>query len=147
MPLADDLKVGEPWDALLELKVTPNRPDWLSLLGVAREIGAMIGKQVYPPKPRIKETLEHIEGYVQLSVQARHECPRYACRLIRGVAVADSPLWLRRTLEACGLRSINNVVDVTNCWNWGIRCTRSISRSSAAAKSACGWRRREKRFA
>jgi phenylalanyl-tRNA synthetase beta chain len=114
MPLPDIYKIGEPFDAVLDLKVTPNRPDWLSVVGIARELGAMTGRQVFPAKPRFQETLERIEGYVQLSVTARGECPRYCCRLMRGVKVAESPLWLRRALEVCGLRPINNVVDVTN---------------------------------
>ena len=114
MDLPESYGVGEPFDCLLDLKVTPNRPDWLSVFGVARELGAMIGEQVFPPKPRLKETVERIEGFVQLFITARAECPRYACRLVRGVKVGESPLWLRRALEASGLRSINNVVDVTN---------------------------------
>jgi phenylalanyl-tRNA synthetase beta chain len=114
LPLPDGWKIGEPFDAILGLKITPNRPDWLSVTGVARELAAMTGRQVHVPKPRFKETIERIEGYVQLVVQARAECPRYACRLIRGVKVAESPVWLKRALEASGLRPINNVVDVTN---------------------------------
>lgn len=114
MPLAESYTVGEPFDFIIEIKVTPNRPDCLSVLGVARDVGAMLGKKVFPPTPRVKETLDHIDSYVRLSIKARSECPRYTCRLIRNVQIAESPLWLRRALEASGLRPINNVVDVTN---------------------------------
>jgi phenylalanyl-tRNA synthetase beta chain len=114
LTLPESYPIGEPLDAILELKVTPNRPDWLSVLGIARELAAMTGRQVFPVKPNFTETLERIEGFIQLSVKARAECPRYACRLMRGVRVGESPLWMRRTLEASGLRPINNVVDATN---------------------------------
>jgi phenylalanyl-tRNA synthetase beta chain len=114
LALPDTYKVGEPFDYLIDIKVTPNRPDCLSVFGVARDVAAMLGKKVFPPTPRFKETLDHIDGFVRLAVKARNECPRYTCRLIRGVKVGPSPLWMQRMLEACGLRPINNVVDVTN---------------------------------
>ena len=114
MALPDTTPVGQPFDYVVELKVTPNRPDCLSVLGVARDLGAMLGKKVFPPTPRFKEMLDHIESYVRLSIKARGECPRYTCRLIRGVKIAESPLWLKGALELSGLRPINNVVDVTN---------------------------------
>ncbi|MCE5230301.1 phenylalanine--tRNA ligase subunit beta [bacterium] len=114
MQLPDDSPIGEPFDFIVDIKVTPNRPDCLSILGVAREVAAMHGKKVYPPKPRPKEMLTRVESLVKLSVPARNQCPRYTCRLIKGVTIGESPLWMRRRLEASGLRSINNVVDVTN---------------------------------
>lgn len=114
MEIPEDSPIGEPFDFLVDIKVTPNRPDCLNILGVAREVAAMHGHKVYPPKPRPKEMLTRIESLVKLSVPARYQCPRYTCRLIKGVLVGESPLWLRRRLEASGLRSINNVVDVTN---------------------------------
>ncbi len=114
MQLPEDSPIGEPFDFLVDIKVTPNRPDCLNILGVAREVAAMHGQKVYPPKPRPKEMLTRIESLVKLSVPARYQCPRYTCRLIKGVQIGESPLWLRRRLEASGLRSINNVVDVTN---------------------------------
>jgi phenylalanyl-tRNA synthetase beta chain len=114
MELPEGGKVGEPFDCIVEIKVTPNRPDCLSVLGVARDVGAMLGKKVFPPTPRFKEMLDHIEGYVRLFIKARNECPRYACRLMRGVRIVESPTWLKRALESAGMRPINNVVDVTN---------------------------------
>lgn len=114
MSLPDTYAVGQPFDCLLEIKVTPNRPDCLSVLGVARDVGAMLGKKVFPPAPRFKEIMDHIDAYVRLAIKARVECPRYTCRLIRGVKIEESPLWLKRALEASGLRPINNVVDITN---------------------------------
>lgn len=114
LELPDKYKVGEPFDFLMEIKVTPNRPDCLNVLGLARDVGAMIGKTVYPPKPRFKERLDLIEAMVSVNVKDRERCPRYAARLIRGVTIGQSPLWLQRALDAAGLRPINNVVDVTN---------------------------------
>lgn len=114
MEIPDDSPIGEPFDMLVEIKVTPNRPDCLSIVGVAREVAAMHGRKVYPPKPRPKEMLTRIESLVKLIVPARQQCPRYACRLIKGVRIGESPLWMRRRLEQSGLRAINNVVDVTN---------------------------------
>ncbi len=114
MELPADWPVGERFDMLAEIKVTPNRPDCLNVLGVAREVAAMHGRKVFPPKPRLRETLSRIEGMVKLSVAAKAQCPRYTCRLIRGAKIGESPLWMKRRLEASGLRSINNVVDVTN---------------------------------
>ena len=114
LELPDTSQVGEPFDFLIEIKVTPNRPDCLSVLGLARDVGAMIGKPVYPPKSRFKERLDLIESMVKIEIKDRERCPRYTARLIRGIEIKPSPLWMQRALEGCGLRSINNVVDVTN---------------------------------
>lgn len=101
-------------DTVLELSITPNRPDCLSILGVAREIGAITGK------PLTKGTLDCLEAdppiaeMTSVTIQAPELCPRYTARLILGVKVGPSPLWLQKKLRAIGLRPINNVVDVTN---------------------------------
>lgn len=114
LDLPESYRPGDPLDYVLEVTITPNRPDCLSLLGIARDLGAMMGKKVYPPRPQFKEMLEPIDSFVRLMVEARAQCPRYVCRLIRDVEVGESPVWLKRALEASGLRPINNVVDVTN---------------------------------
>ncbi len=108
---------GQPFDALIEIKVTPNRPDCLSVYGIARDVGALLGLEGVsrPGTDRGPETPIPLgDGGATLSVEAPDACPRYVGRIIRGVKIGPSPLWLRRKVEAAGLRSINNVVDVTN---------------------------------
>ncbi len=121
MILPAGLPLGEPVFAALGLKdvrfelgLTPNRADCLSVLGVAREVAAMVGQPLRLPAARVEETGEAISGLTSVVVEEPGLCPRYAARLIRGVKVAPSPAWLVRRLEMVGLRSINNVVDVTN---------------------------------
>ncbi|MBX7245756.1 MAG: phenylalanine--tRNA ligase subunit beta [Candidatus Sumerlaeaceae bacterium] len=106
---------GKPFDALIDIKVTPNRPDCLSLFGVARDIAAALGLgEVAFPDCAVKETGPAAKDFVTLRIDAPEACPRYTGRVVRGVEIAPSPLWLRRAVESAGLRSINNVVDVTN---------------------------------
>ncbi|MFH0793595.1 MAG: phenylalanine--tRNA ligase subunit beta, partial [bacterium] len=112
--LPADFAVGEPFEAIIDLKVTPNRSDCLSVLGVARDIAAMCGKQAPPPQPRLQESVERAESHIRVTLKARNDCPRYTARYLRSVRVGPSPDWLRYFLEASGYRSINNVVDVTN---------------------------------
>lgn len=101
-------------DVRLELGLTPNRADCLSVLGVAREVAAMAGKPVRLPKVSVPEKGDAIERQTSVTVEEPGLCPRYAARLIRGVRIGPSPDWLVRRLEAVGMRSINNAVDVTN---------------------------------
>jgi phenylalanyl-tRNA synthetase beta chain len=102
-----------PSDTVLELEVTPNRPDLLSVNGIAREIGALTGKPVRFVGPQSAVSgVDAGAGAVQVASLER--CPFYSARAIRGVKVVASPEWLRRKLEAVGLRPINNLVDVTN---------------------------------
>jgi phenylalanyl-tRNA synthetase beta chain len=119
--LAPGLELGRPvFDALglrdvrFEIGLTPNRPDCLSVLGVAREIGAMTGHQPVLPKIDLVESGEPTSRLTSVTITAPDLCPRYAARLIRGVKIGPSPEWLVRRLETVGMRSINNVVDVTN---------------------------------
>jgi phenylalanyl-tRNA synthetase beta chain len=112
--LAPEWMPGEPFDYIVDIKVTPNRPDCLNMLGIARDIGAITGIQVFPPTPRFKEMLDRIEGVVRLYVEDKKACSRYACRLIRGVTIGESPAWIQYALESSGLRPINNVVDIAN---------------------------------
>lgn len=114
LDLPDTYKVGDPFDFIIDIKVTPNRADCLSMFGVARDVAAMIGKKVYPETHRVSEMLEKVDEFVKVVVRARRGCPRYSCRYVRDVKVGESPLWLKRALEACGMRPINNVVDITN---------------------------------
>ncbi len=109
--------VGELFDndTLLELEVTPNRPDLLSHLGMARETAALTGKPLVGPTAHDKSATPTSEASAaQMAISAPDSCPFYTGRWIRGVKVAPSPAWLREKLEAIGLRPINNIVDITN---------------------------------
>ncbi|HUJ09971.1 MAG TPA: phenylalanine--tRNA ligase subunit beta [Verrucomicrobiae bacterium] len=101
-------------DTLFDIEVTPNRSDWLSVIGIAREVAALTGKPLRLPEISIKEGTENTEKLTSVKVEAPELCPRYTARVIRGVKIGPSPGWLKRTLEKVGMRSINNVVDVTN---------------------------------
>ena len=108
-PLVDLMPVR---DDVLELEVTGNRPDLLSVYGLAREVAALLDRPLAPPPghdpPR--------EGYeaVEIEIDDLEGCPRYIGRLFRGVEIGESPLWLRSRLVRSGVRAISNVVDVTN---------------------------------
>ena len=114
LELPEDYEIGEPFDLILDVKVTPDRADCLSVMGIARDVAAMMGKKVYPPVPRVSETLEKTDQFLDLLVQARDACPSYTCRFFKEATLGPSPVWLRRALESAGLRTINCVVDVTN---------------------------------
>ena len=121
--LREDARVGQPFgeylgrsgsDVVYDLEITPNRPDLNSVIGIAREISAITGKPLKVPEPAIEESGEGVEGLVAVEIEDAELCPRYTARVVRGVKIGPSPDWLRSTLEKVGIRSINNVVDVTN---------------------------------
>ena len=101
-------------DVLLEVNVTPNRPDALSHVGIAREVAAALGLKVRLPAPALAESGPPAGDAVKVRIEAPDRCARYAARVIEGVKIGPSPTWLARRLEACGVRSISNVVDATN---------------------------------
>jgi phenylalanyl-tRNA synthetase beta chain len=108
-------------DEVLELEVTPNRSDCLGMVGVAREIAALTGRELRLPDIRLEESGEPIEHRFKLRIESPELCPRFVARLITDVTIAQSPWWLQALLHAAGVRSINNVVDVTNfiMLEWG----------------------------
>ncbi len=121
MILPETVSVGQPLsralgleDTLLEINVTPNRGDCLSHIGIAREISALFDRPLTPPDVSAAPAGKAIEEVTSVSIMAPDYCPRYSARLIRGVTIGPSPLWLRQRLHSVGIRSINNVVDVTN---------------------------------
>lgn len=121
MELSADLPVGTPLatalgldDAVLELEITPNRPDCLSVIGVAREIGAETDNPIKLPSINVREGTADVRELTSVAIDAPELCPRYAARVIRGVRIAPSPKWLKRKLESIGVGTINNVVDITN---------------------------------
>jgi phenylalanyl-tRNA synthetase beta chain len=104
---------GDDW--MLDVEVKSNRPDCLSHIGIAREIAALTAGEVRSPEPAVEEDAGENFGDVSaVEVTAPDLCPHYTARIIRGVKVGPSPEWLRKRLETCGLRPVNNVVDITN---------------------------------
>lgn len=114
LELPADTPTGRPFDAIIEVKVTPNRPDALSLFGIARDVAALMGKRVSFRRPQVPHAVESTASITSVDVQAPERCPRYMARVVRDVTIGPSPLWMQRRLEAAGLRAINNAVDVTN---------------------------------
>ncbi len=111
LPIAQALGLE---DTLLEVNVTPNRGDCLSMLGLAREIAAHFRLPLETKRLSSVGSVSASLAAPQVFVEASESCWRYSCRVIRGVKVGPSPQALRRRLESCGIRSINNVVDATN---------------------------------
>ncbi len=101
-------------DTILDIAVTPNRGDCLSVLGLAREIAALTGAPLRAKSPRVRERGAPVGEQARVTIADPDLCPRYAARIVTGVRVAPSPAWLRWRLEAVGLRALNNVVDITN---------------------------------
>ncbi len=101
-------------DVVIEVGVTPNRPDCLSVLGIAREVAAILGKRINHPDYTVSEEGDDIRSLASVELIDSEGCPRYSCRVITGVTIAPSPKWLKTRLETSGIRSINNVVDATN---------------------------------
>src|SRR5438093_1458998 len=117
--LPDDVLVGEPLASVLgekifDLDLTPNRPDLLSVLGVAREVGALTRNKVRDPSIVYEAAGDPIKGRARVEVVDRDICPRYVAALIEDVKIAESPPWMQQRLVAAGMRPINNVVDITN---------------------------------
>jgi phenylalanyl-tRNA synthetase beta chain len=121
--LREDAKVGQPFaeylgrsgsDVVYDLEVTPNRPDLNSVIGIAREIAALTGNPLRIPGVQLAVSERETASLVSVRVEDPELCPRYTARVIQGVKVGPSPEWLRSTLEKVGIRSISNVVDVTN---------------------------------
>ena len=121
--LREDAKVGQSFgeylgrsgsDVVFDLEVTPNRPDLNSVIGIAREIAAVTGNGLKIPTFNAQHSTLNIKGLVAVRVEDTELCPRYTARVIKGVKIGPSPDWLKSALEKVGIRSISNVVDVTN---------------------------------
>ena len=117
--LPDDAPLGEPLsdylgDTVLDLELTPNRLDCLSLIGVAHEVAALTGGTVTEPEVRYEETGASVHERVSISIADPDLCHRYTATVIDGVRIGPSPQWLQDRLTRAGLRPISNVVDVTN---------------------------------
>ena len=101
-------------DSILELNVTPNRPDCLSMLGVAWEVAALTESRVSPPEVSYEEQTPSIEELALVEIADPDLCPRYCASVVTDLSVAPSPQWMQERLLAAGMRPINNVVDITN---------------------------------
>lgn len=101
-------------DTVFEIGLTPNRPDCLSIIGIAREIAGFSNAALRPPEIRLPETSGDINDHTSVVIEAPDHCPRYTARMVDGVKVGPSPFWLQDRLMSIGLRPINNLVDVTN---------------------------------
>ncbi|MGD9764873.1 MAG: phenylalanine--tRNA ligase subunit beta [Candidatus Binatia bacterium] len=101
-------------ETVLDIDITPNRGDCLSVLGVAREVAALTGRSLVRPRIAVREQGGPAAEAIAVRIDDPSGCRRYAARLVRGIAIGPSPAWLVHRLEAVGLRPINNVVDVTN---------------------------------
>jgi phenylalanyl-tRNA synthetase beta chain len=101
-------------DVILDLDVTPNRPDCLSVIGIAREIAVLTGEPLHLPEIHYEEREKPIDSLASVDVVDPDLCPRYCASLVTGIKIAPSPSWLQQRLNSCGMRPINNVVDVTN---------------------------------
>ncbi len=117
--LPDDAPVGVPLsdylgDVIFDLELTPNRPDALSVLGIAREVAALTGQSVKEPVAAYAEAGPPIGQQTSVEVLDPDLCPRYCATLITGLRVGPSPRWMQERLQAAGMRPINNIVDITN---------------------------------
>lgn len=120
--LPDHLAVGAPLaaalayetDYILDIGVTPNRPDALCHIGFAREVAAIAGTSLHIPTPEFTETTEDVQAHLSVEIHCPDSCPRYTGRLVRNLKPGPSPAWLARRLKSVGMRPINNIVDITN---------------------------------
>ena len=122
MVLDKDFETGTPLnvaldidqDTVLEIGLTPNRPDAACHIGVARDLAAVLKTSLDSPYKEVSEKSSGLPGDVEISIENSSKCHRYAAYMVKGVAVSDSPSWLKQRLKSIGLRPINNVVDATN---------------------------------
>ncbi|MBU0993855.1 MAG: phenylalanine--tRNA ligase subunit beta [Proteobacteria bacterium] len=121
MVLEPHLTIGEPLnnalnlcDPVIEIDLTPNRPDCLGIIGIAREVAAFENKTVQKPETKLPNALNHIKNFTSVTIEDPDLCPRYAACLLTDIKVGPSPFWLKDRLQSVGLKPINNIVDVTN---------------------------------
>ena len=102
-------------DYVYDFFITPNRPDCLSMIGIAREVAAFTGNSIkYPEKSLREDSTQNVSDHVSIHIHDEEGCPRYAARVIKNVTLSASPEWMQQRLSAVGIRPINNIVDITN---------------------------------
>lgn len=99
---------------IVDFEITPNRPDCLSMVGMAREAAATFDRKLCIPEISFNENNEDVKDYIDVEIKDKDLCPRYAARVIKNVKVCDSPGWLKERLTEAGMRPVNNIVDITN---------------------------------
>jgi phenylalanyl-tRNA synthetase beta chain len=121
MVLEDDAPLGEPVyeylgldEAVITFEITPNRPDCLSAIGIARELATLDGKELRLEQPKMADSGRKASDYIKVTIDDTDACPRYAARIIENVTIGPSPQWLHKRLTDCGVRPINNIVDISN---------------------------------
>ncbi|MDL2122251.1 MAG: phenylalanine--tRNA ligase subunit beta [Deltaproteobacteria bacterium] len=107
-------KALELSDMVFEIDLTPNRPDCLSIIGIAREIAALQQTRIKYPETSLSDSSDKISDLTSITIKAPDLCPRYSARLVFDINIAPSPFWLQDRLMSVGLRPINNIVDITN---------------------------------
>lgn len=110
----DAIEVLGLHDTVFEYEITSNRVDCFGIIGIAREAAATFGKKFNPPVVEVKGCGGDVNDYIKVDVQDTELCPRYCARVVKNVKIAPSPEWMQRRLAACGIRPINNLVDITN---------------------------------
>lgn len=105
---------GEGDDTVFDFEITHNRPDCLSIFGIAREAAAVLGLELKHPNLAVVEEGPEVEGRAVVNIISPDLCQRYAARVVTEVSIGESPEWMQKKLLACGIRPINNVVDITN---------------------------------
>jgi phenylalanyl-tRNA synthetase beta chain len=121
MVLDDNLRVGSPIsevfdlyeDTIIDIAITPNRPDATCHLGVARDLSAALNLELNKPEIKSGKTVQDSDD-ITIKIENAEKCPRYVGKMVRGVEIKESPRWLQNKLKAIGVRPVNNVVDVTN---------------------------------
>ncbi|MBP1581630.1 MAG: phenylalanine--tRNA ligase subunit beta, partial [Oscillospiraceae bacterium] len=111
MPIQEALGLN---DTSVEFEITPNRPDCLSVVGLAREAAATFHIPMRQPDESVKGVGDDVKNYLSVSVENKELCKRYAARIVKNVKIGPSPRWIRERLRASGVRPINNIVDITN---------------------------------
>ena len=101
-------------DVVFEYEITSNRVDCYSVVGIAREAAATFRKPFCPPVVTASGNSEDAHDYIKVTVQDPELCPRYTARVVKNIKIAPSPVWMQRRLASCGIRPINNIVDITN---------------------------------
>ena len=113
-PGTDMREVLQLDDVVIDFKITANRPDCQSVLGVAREVAVVLGKECRTPVPAYTAKGGDIREHIDITVKDYDLCPRYLGRVVRNLRIAPSPDWMKRCLRGAGMRPINNIVDITN---------------------------------
>lgn len=111
LPITEALKLN---DVLLEIGITPNRPDALSHIGIARDLAAVFGKQLKIPAIRLSSNVSEKYENTSVKILDTTNCPRYSAKIVKNISVKESPDWLKQYIVKIGMRPINNIVDITN---------------------------------